>query len=201
MEPAVEPVFACAPPPGTARVDVVLAVVRDGVPARVLRRLPEGYRPLAVTLRGGDEGLGAAWAQGLAASTAPVVALVDGRCGVDPRELERVAEPVARGSADAVLGTRRPGRGPASLLAWPPHRRLADAAAVRRTQDRLRHERTGADLALLDVARVVAARRQLLLTVEGAGPEELVVAAAAAGWRLAQVGVLCGAGRRRGRRR
>ena len=41
----------------------------------------------------------------------------------DPRELPRVADPVAAGTADLVLGARRAGPG----AVWPLHARIANA--------------------------------------------------------------------------
>ncbi|MGQ7295743.1 glycosyltransferase [Quadrisphaera sp. KR29] len=197
---ALEPTFACSPPPGTARVDAVLAAARGAAPRWVVDRLPQGYRGVVAPLDAhAPDGLGAAWAAGLARTTAPVVALLDGRSGVDPRELERLAEPVVRGSADLVLGVRRAGWGPAALCGWPLHRRLADARATRRLRRALSavgglRDTAGRPLRPADAARAVAGRRQLLAALPGASPEELLVAAARQGWRVAQVPVRCGPG-------
>lgn len=186
-----EPTFACSPPPGTARVDVVLAAAGDRVPEWVLRRLPEGYRPVPVPMdASAPDGLSSAWAVGLSRSTAPVVALLDGLSGVDPRELERLAEPVARGSADVVVGARRAGLDLAALTCWPPHRRLS----ARRAARRLQRDPALAGLRLTDAAPALAGRRQLLGAAAGAGPRDLLAAAAAAGWRVAEVPVRCGPG-------
>ncbi|MBF5083321.1 hypothetical protein [Quadrisphaera sp. INWT6] len=186
-----EPTFACSPPPGTARVDVVLAAAGGRVPQWVLRRLPEGYRPVPVPMdASAPDGLSSAWAVGLSRSTAPVVALLDGRSGVDPHELERLAEPVARGSADVVAGARRAGLGPSALACWPPHRRLA----ARRATRRLQQDPALAALRPTDAVPALAGRRQLLAAVAVPGPRELLAAAADGGWRFAEVPVRCGSG-------
>ncbi|MBC3764211.1 glycosyltransferase [Quadrisphaera oryzae] len=202
----LEPTFACSPPPGTARVDAVLAAARGRAPDWVLARLPDGYRGVVAPLDAhAPDGLDAAWAAGLARTTAPVVALLDGRSGVDPRELERLAEPVARGSADVVVAVRRAGWDSAALWRWPLHRRLLDAATARRMDRRLAErvtragrpgpsDVTGRPLRLTDAVPALAGRRQLLAAVDGAGPEALLAAAAAGGWRVAQVPVRCGPG-------
>lgn len=202
----LEPTFACSPPPGTARVDAVLAAARGRAPDWVLARLPEGYRGVVAPLDGhAPDGLEAAWAAGLERTTAPVVALMDGRSGVDPRELERLAEPVARGSADLVVAVRRRAWDPTALWRWPLHRRLLDGAAARRMDRRLTElaarsgtpgpcDTTGRPLRLGDAVPALAARRQLLAAVDGSAPEQLLAAAAAEGWRVAQVPVRCGPG-------
>lgn len=202
----LEPTFACSPPPGTARVDAVLAAARGRAPGWVLARLPEGYRAVVAPLDGhAPDGLEAAWTAGLARTTAPVVALLDGRSGVDPRELERLAEPVARGSADLVVAVRRGGWGATALWRWPVHRRLLDREVRRRLEGRLSRrgdgagrarllDPTGQPLRLGDAVPALAGRRQLLAALDGAGPEDVLAAAAAGGWRVAQVPVRCGPG-------
>ena len=87
------------------------------------------------------------------------------------------------GAADLVLGARRP----SARGAWPLHARLANRAladAVRR--------RTG--VALHDLGPMRAARRAALLELGIADrrfgwPLEMVVRAAEAGWRIAEVDV------------
>src|SRR5581483_744197 len=81
----------------------------------------------------------------------------------------RVAEPVSSGSADLVLGRRRP----VTAGAWPLHARLANAELARRLR-----RRTGTPLLALGLAD----RRS-------GYPLEMVLAAHAAGWRLAETEV------------
>ena len=161
--------YACAPPPGVARVDVLITgAPAAGAPAWLLARVPEGYRAVVV-----DDA-----AQGLAASTAPVVVLLDAGADVDPADLPRVAEPVVRGSVDLVVGRPRP----VEPAPRPWHQRLVDAARPGRG----RRDATPEDLP------VRAARREGLGALGLAGPElvqRLDAAAAGAGWRVAEVPV------------
>lgn len=100
-------------------------------------------------------------------------------------ELPRIAGPVLGGTADLCLGARQPTAG-----AWPWHARLANrvlAAELRR--------RTGA--ALTDLGPMRAARREALLELglrdRGSGwPLEMVLRAAAAGWRIRELPVSYG---------
>ena len=140
----------------------------------------------AVVVHEPRRGFGAACWAGLGAACHPdgVVCFMDGDGSLDPRELPGVAEAVLAGTADLVLGARRPvGRG-----AWPVHARVGNAAlalmAARRVGVRLR-----------DIGPMRAARRDALL---GLGlvdrrfgwPLEMVVKAASAGWRIEEVDVV-----------
>jgi dTDP-L-rhamnose 4-epimerase len=101
---------------------------------------------------------------------------------LDPRELPEVAGPVGDGRADLVLGARRAERG-----AWQAHARVANrilALELRR--------RTG--LRLRDLGPMRAARREALLALairdrRFGWPLEMVLLAAAAGWRVEEVEV------------
>jgi glycosyltransferase involved in cell wall biosynthesis len=185
-----------------AEVDVVFPVLDEaGALPWVLGRVPAGYRAIVVDNGSTDgsaavaaglgavvvgeprRGFGAACAAGLAAATAPVVAFCDADASLDPADLPRVCAPVAGGAADLVLGARRPvGRG-----AWPAHARLANRYLARRV-------RRVAGAALRDIGPMRAARRDDLV---GLGivdrrfgwPLEMVLRAARAGWRIAEVPV------------
>src|SRR5918997_4766106 len=122
--------------------DVVLPVLdeREALPW-VLGRMPAGYVPIVVDNGSADgsaelaaalgarvvreprRGFGAACWAGLAAATGDVVCFMDCDGSFDPRELPRVADPVAAGRYDLVLGARAAAPG-----AWPVHARLANAA-------------------------------------------------------------------------
>jgi glycosyltransferase involved in cell wall biosynthesis len=178
--------------------DVVLPVLdeREALPW-VLERMPPGYEPIVVdngSTDGSGElaaslgarvvteprpGFGAACFAGLTAARAELVCFMDCDASFDPRELPRVADPVAAGSADLVLGARRG--------AGPLHARLANRALALELR-----RRTGARLT--DLGPMRAARRDGLL---GLGiqdrrfgwPLEMVLRAGAAGWRIKEVPV------------
>jgi glycosyltransferase involved in cell wall biosynthesis len=182
--------------------DVVLPAL-DERPAIawVLERMPAGYDPIVVdngsTDGTGDaaralgarvveeprRGFGAACYAGLAASEAEIVCFMDCDASFDPRELPRVAGPVAAGDADLVLGARRRTAG----SAWPLHARAANAVLAWELR-----RRTGRRLT--DLGPMRAARRQDLL---GLGiedrrfgwPLEMVVRAGRARWRIREVPV------------
>jgi hypothetical protein len=102
----------------------------------------------------------------------------------DGRELPLVAEPVVDGDADLVLGARR--RTTAS--AWPLHARAGNAFVARRLR------RRAGVAGLSDLGPMRAARRDALLDLglrdrRFGWPLEMVVAAAADGWRIREVPV------------
>jgi glycosyltransferase involved in cell wall biosynthesis len=176
--------------------DVVLPVLDEAraVPW-VLGRMPPGYGPIVVDNGSSDgsaeiasglgavvipeplRGFGAACFAGLEAATSDVVCFMDCDGSLDPRDLPLVAGPVARGSADLVIGERTAAEG-----AWPAHARLANrvlAWEVRR--------RTG--VAVKDLGPMRAAPRVALLELgiedrRFGWPLEMVLRAAAAGWRI-----------------
>ncbi len=182
--------------------DVVLPVLNEAAALPwVLERMPAGYRPIVVD-NGSDDGsgdvarslgalvvdeshrgFGAACFAGLEAAGADVVCFMDCDGSLLPGELPAVAGPVLGGAADLVLGARRPdGRG-----AWPWHARGANAVLAWQLR-----RRTGA--ALHDLGPMRAARRRDLLALgiedrRFGWPLEMVLRAAAAHWRLAEVPV------------
>jgi glycosyltransferase involved in cell wall biosynthesis len=178
--------------------DVVLPVLdeREALPW-VLARMPPGYEPIVVDNGSSDgsgalavrlgalvvdepvPGFGAACFAGLLAARADIVCFMDCDASLDPRDLPAVAEPVAGGEADLVLGARRG--------AGPLHARVANrllALELRR--------RTGARLT--DLGPMRAAHREPLLALgvrdRGCGwPLEMVLRAAEAGWTVREVAV------------
>jgi glycosyltransferase involved in cell wall biosynthesis len=183
-------------------VDVILPCL-DEVAALpwVLGRLPVGYRPIvadngstdgsgalarslgAVVVDVPQRGFGAACAAGLAAATSDVVCVMDADASLDPRQLPLVAEPVAAGAADLVLGRRIP----TTCSAWPVHARLGNVLLARTLR-----RRTG--YSLHDLGPMRAARRQPLLDLGIADrrfgyPLEMVTRAAALGWRVLELPV------------
>ena len=180
--------------------DVVLPVLneRDAIPW-VLGRMPAGYVPIVVdngstdgsgelaaelgarVVREDVPGFGAACFAGLTAATADVVCFMDCDASFDPRELPQVAGPVLAGTADLMLGARRP----TTRGAWPLHARAANTVLALELRRRTH-------LPLRDLGPMRAAQREALL---GLGirdrrfgwPLEMVLRAAAAGWTIAEV--------------
>lgn len=167
----------------------------------VLDRMPEGYSPIVVdncSTDGSGEiaaglgarvvveqqaGFGAACWAGLNSALAEVVCFMDCDGSLDPKDLPRVAEPVAGGTADLVLGARRGKRG-----AWPLYARAANRALALELR-----RRTGARLS--DLGPMRSANRQKLLDLglqdrRFGWPLEMVLKAAAAGWRIREVPVV-----------
>ena len=131
-------------------------------------------------------GFGAACFAGLEAAHSAVVCFMDCDGSFDPRELSRVCDPVSSGSLDLCLGAR------VSVAdgAWPWHARLANRALAFELR-----RRCGA--ALSDLGPMRATRREALLALglrdRGFGwPLEMVLRAAAAGWRIGEVSVSYG---------
>lgn len=182
-------------------IDVILPVLDEaGALPWVLERMPPGHRALVVDNGSRDgsaaiarahgasvvtepaPGFGAACWTGLRAATADVVCFMDADASLDPRELPRVSGPVLDGSADLVLGARIAQRG-----AWPVHVRAANRVLARELR-----RRSGAPLT--DLGPMRAARRHALLGLDIADrrfgwPLEMVLRAAAAGWRIEEVAV------------
>ena len=172
--------------------EVVLPVLNERAALPwVLERMPGGFEPIVVdngSTDGSGElaaalgarvvheprpGFGAACFAGLAA----VVCFMDCDASFDPRELPRVAEPVAAGAAQLVLGSRHAQPG-----AWPLHLRMANRALTTELR-----RRTG--VTLRDLGPMRAARRIELLELgirdrRFGWPLEMVVRAAAAGWAI-----------------
>jgi glycosyltransferase involved in cell wall biosynthesis len=182
-------------------IDVILPVLDEveAIPL-VLAAMPPGFRPLVVDNGSRDgsarvaascgarvvneprRGFGAACFAGLEAAQTDTVCFMDCDGSLDPRELRRVADPVVCGRVDLCLGGREPQPG-----AWPWHARLANRALAFELR-----RRTGA--LLTDLGPMRCAQRGALLELRlrdrGSGwPLEMVLRAAAAGWRIAEVSV------------
>lgn len=182
-------------------VDVVLPVLNEveALPW-VLGRMPPGFRAVvadngssdgsgdlatslgAEVVREPARGFGSACWAGLLAAESEVVGFMDADASLDPRELPRLVAPVAAGDADLVLGARvaRPG-------AWPAHARVGNRLiaweVARRTGLRLR------DLGPMRVARRLDLLELGIRDRRFGWPFEMVLRAAAAGWRIEEVDV------------
>lgn len=88
-------------------------VVDDGSTDATPRIVAEAARERGIVSIRFDRnrGKGAAVRAGIARATAPVVVLQDGDLEYDPAHLPRLVEPIERGEADAVYGSRFLGRG------------------------------------------------------------------------------------------
>ncbi len=181
------------------KIDVVLPCLNEEAALSwVLDRMPHGCRPIVVDNGSTDgsagvaaaygatvvseprRGFGAACHAGLLAATTEVVCFMDADASLDPGQLPRVAGPVLAGESDLVLGRRRPHAGPV-------HARVANAVLAARLR-----RRTGAPLR--DLGPMRACRRaelvELGLTDRRFGyPLEMVLRAAAAGWRITEADV------------
>ena len=162
----------------------------------VLSRMPAGFRPVvadngstdgspdvarqlgATVVHVPQRGYGAACHAGLVAARSDVVVVMDADATLDPMDLPRLCAPVLDGSADLVIGRRRP----ESWRAWSLSARLANAALARTVR-----RRTGIRLHDLGPVRVARRRALLDLTLSDRRfgyPLETVLAAHEAGWRL-----------------
>lgn len=187
----------------TTEVDVVFPCLDEaGALPTVLAALPDGYRAIVVDNGSADDspeiaaahgakvlheprrGYGAAVHTGLEAATAEVVCFCDADGSLDPAELPKLVGEIENGARLAV-GRRRPvGAG-----AWPWHARAGNALLGTLLR------RKGAPVH--DIGPVRAARRADLLALDVRDrafgyPLELLLKAAAAGWRVSEVDVVYG---------
>jgi glycosyltransferase involved in cell wall biosynthesis len=130
-----------------------------------------------------ERGFGAAAHAGLLAASAPVVAWMDADGSFDPAELGRVVDPVRAGDVDLMLGRRRP----TSPDVWPWHARAGNAVVTARL-------RRSAGIGIRDLGPMRSGRRSALLDLDLRDrrfgyPLEMIVAAARAGWRIAETDV------------
>jgi glycosyltransferase involved in cell wall biosynthesis len=183
-------------------IDVVLPCLNEaGALPWLLTRMPAGYRPIvadngstdgsariaadhgATVVNVPQRGFGAACHAGLLAASSEIVCVMDADGSFDPLDLEIVTGPVRDDSIDLMLGRRAP----TTQGAWPAHARLGNmvlSAELRR--------RVG--VPLHDLGPMRAARREGLLALDLQDrrfgyPLEMVMRAAAAGWRIGEAPV------------
>jgi dTDP-L-rhamnose 4-epimerase len=185
-----------------ATIDVVLPCLNEAAALPgLLAGMPAGCRPIvadngstddsaaiaasygAVVVDVPQRGFGAAVHAGLLAATSEVVCVMDADGSLDPADLHTVLGPVLDGTADLMLGRRTPqGAG-----AWPLHARLGNVVLSAELRRR-------AGVPVHDLGPMRAFNRVALL---GLGltdrrfgyPLEMVLRAAAAGWRIGEAPV------------
>ncbi|MEV0212054.1 glycosyltransferase family 2 protein [Micromonospora sp. NPDC050695] len=183
------------------QIDVVLPCLDEAAALPgVLTALPAGYRAIVVDNGSRDgspevaarhgarvvheprRGYGAAVHAGLEAADGDLVCVLDADGSFDPAELPALVAPVAAGIADLSVGRRRPvGTG-----VWPWHARVGTALVAALLRRR--------GVPLRDLSPIRVARRDALLSLGVTDrafgyPLELLIRAAAAGWRIHELDV------------
>jgi glycosyltransferase involved in cell wall biosynthesis len=185
-----------------ASIDVVLPCLNEaGALPWLLTRMPVGYRPIvadngstdgsadiaashgATVVHVPQRGFGAACHAGLLAATSDIVCIMDADGSFDPADLKIVADPVRGGAVDLMLGRRAPRKADA----WPMHARVGNMVLSAELRRR-------AGVPLHDLGPMRAARRAALLRLDLGDrrfgyPLEMVMRAAAAGWRIGEAPV------------
>jgi glycosyltransferase involved in cell wall biosynthesis len=183
-------------------IDVVLPCLNEaGALPWLLTRMPAGYRPIvadngstdgsaliaaghgATVVNVPQRGFGAACHAGLLAATSEIVCIMDADGSFDPMDLEIVTGPVRDGIVDLMMGRRAP----KGLGAWPAHARLGNMVLSAELRRR-------AGVPLHDLGPMRAARREALVALNLEDrrfgyPLEMVMRAAAAGWRIGEAPV------------
>jgi len=182
--------------------DVILPVLDEAaaIPS-VIGSLPEGYRPIVVDNGSTDgsatvaraagaevvdepvRGFGAACWAGLQAASADIVCFMDCDGSFDGADLPALVAPVEEDRVDLMLGARR-SEGDAG---WPLHARVANRALAA-------YLRRQAGVPVTDLGPMRVARRSALLALgiedrRFGWPLEMVMRAARANWRIAEVPV------------
>lgn len=127
----------------------------------------------------------ACWAGCAAAGDSTILVFMDGDGSFEPAEIDRLTDPIARGEADLVLGSRTAGAEDASAI--PLHARLGNGliASV------IRH---GSGIPLTDLGPFRAIRRETLQHLDMrertyGWPCEMIVKAGKSGYRVTEVPV------------
>jgi glycosyltransferase involved in cell wall biosynthesis len=183
-------------------IDVVLPCLNEaGALPWLLTRMPVGYRPIvadngstdgsakiaaghgATVVNVPQRGFGAACHAGLLAASSDIVCIMDADGSFDPLDLAVVTGPVRDDGVDLMLGRRAP----TAQGAWPAHARIGNMVLSAELRRR-------AGVPLHDLGPMRAARRQALLDLDLQDrrfgyPLEMVMRAAAAGWRIGEAPV------------
>jgi glycosyltransferase involved in cell wall biosynthesis len=186
----------------TETIDVILPCLNEaGALPALLARMPAGYRPIVADNGSTDgsakiaraygatvvdvpqRGFGAAVHAGLLAATSDIVCVMDADGSFDPADLPTVTAPVIAGDVDLMLGRRAP----TERGAWPLHARIANMVLALELRRRAR-------VPLHDLGPMRAFRRADMLALDLKDrrfgyPLEMVMRAAAAGWKIVEAPV------------
>jgi glycosyltransferase involved in cell wall biosynthesis len=132
-------------------------------------------------------GYGRACAAGATLAQGDIVVFLDADGAADPRELSRLLAPMADGAADLVLGSRLAGRLESGAMPW--HQRVGNQICARLI--RLIYGLPITDLGPFRAVRRTMLQRVSLADLTYGWPTEMIVKAARAGWRIAEVPVSC----------
>lgn len=179
-ESSIGPVLQAIPRDLVGEVIVVDGGSRDGTAAVAAAC---GARVVSERRRG----YGCACARGAAEARGEVVVFLDADGAADPQEIAELLVPIAQDGADMVLGSRLSGaRVP---LGMPWHQRIGNRLSARLI--RLLYGQDLTDLGPFRAVRLARLTEMPLDDLTYGWPTEMIVRAARAGWRIAEVPVSC----------
>jgi len=179
-ESSIGPVLQAIPRDLVGEVIVVDGGSRDGTAAVAAAC---GARVVSERRRG----YGCACARGAAEARGEVVVFLDADGAADPQEIAELLVPIAQDGADMVLGSRLSGaRVP---LGMPWHQRIGNRLSA--LLIRLLYGQDLTDLGPFRAVRLARLTEMPLDDLTYGWPTEMIVRAARAGWRIAEVPVSC----------
>jgi cellulose synthase/poly-beta-1,6-N-acetylglucosamine synthase-like glycosyltransferase len=156
---------------GGSRDSTVMIAAAHG--ATILHELRRGY--------------GRACAAGAEQARGDIIVFLDADGAADPREIARLLAPIADGAADLVLGSRLAGSIAPGAMPW--HQRIGNQLCARLI--RLIYGLPITDLGPFRAVRRAMLQAMPLENLNYGWPTEMIVKAARAGWRIAEVPVTC----------
>ena len=179
-ESSIGPVLQAIPRDLVGEVIVVDGGSRDGTAAVAAAC---GARVVSERRRG----YGCACARGAAEARGEVVVFLDADGAADPQEIAELLVPIAQDGADMVLGSRLSGaRVP---LGMPWHQRIGNRLSA--LLIRLLYGQDLTDLGPFRAVRLARLTEMPLDDLTYGWSTEMIVRAARAGWRIAEVPVSC----------